>query len=434
MTHTHRRIPSTAGRAERLVAMAALALAGCQVACAQPTPPPADGGHAVNVQVVKPVRRAVVRELAMPATLMADEQVDLFAKTSGYVADIDVDIGDHVSKGDVLVGLSVPEMADELHQAEAVVGAKRARVRALQAKATQAQRMVETARAQVRRYEAEHRLGTINLTRKQALRKGNAIPEQALDEATSAHAITEAKLQIAQAGVAGAEAELQAVEADVEVAESEVTVALASVARLKTLMAYASIRAPFDGVIAIRSVDHGAFVRSATEGTATALLRVVKTDRIRIALDIPEMDAVYVRVGTKVDIDVKALAAPPFSATVSRTARALNPATRTMRAEIDIDNPDGRFAPGMYAQVVVNLESKASAMMIPSKAIRASGDEMVVLVSVDGVVKSKPVRVGHDDGIWAEIVSGLDGGELIITSTGGAIAPGTAVSPVFVGS
>lgn len=390
--------------------------------------------RAVSVEVVKPTTRALVRELKMPATLVADEQVDLFSKASGYVAKINVDIGSRVKKGELLVGISIPEMADDLRQTEAVLKAKKAKVRALEAKSVQAQRMVETARAQVRRYAAQHELDTINLKRGQELRKGDAITEQALDEARIAMAISEAQQHIAEAQVAGAEAEKQAVDADVEVARSDVMVAQAGQSRLKTLMEYASIRAPFDGVITIRGVDHGTFVRSAAEGTTMPLLRIAKTDVIRVVLEIPESDSQFVHIGTQVEIYVKALGEDPFPGTVSRTAGALKPETRTMRTEVDIDNRQGRFSPGMYAQVVVKLEFKAQAMMIPSKAIRVQGKDTIVLVSANGVVKSKPVEVGYDDGIWAEILSGLDGGDLVITTTSGAVAPGAAVDPVTAGS
>ena len=388
------------------------------------------GGKGIGVAVVNPARRGIVRKLNLPATLRADEVVDLFAKTSGYVEMIDVDIGSRVKKGDLLVQISVPEMVDEQRQLEAIVRAKTAKVRALQAKSVQAQRMVETAETEVQRYAAEHALEQISLKRKRELRDGNAIPEQALDEAVSAHAITEAQLQIAHARVAGAIAEKQAVDADVDVAKADMMVVQANLARLKTLMGYASIRAPFDGVITVRGVDHGAFVRSAAEGTTTSLLRIAKMDRIRVVIEIPEVDVSFVTVGTAVTIDVKASRQEPLSARISRMAGALKPDTRTMRVEADIDNAEGKFAPGMYARVVVILETNAQAMVIPSQAIRMEEETTVVLISAGGVARSKPVKIGYDDGIWAEVLSGLDERDLVITSTSGAVTPGVAVEPI----
>ncbi len=388
----------------------------------------------IPVEAVTPVRRTMIRVLNIPATLRAYEQADLFAKVSGYVEDVPVDIGSRVTQGEALLRISVPEMEDEIRQAEAILRAREAKVEALRAQAQSAQRMVETAMAEVSRAQARHALDEINLKRKQDLREANAIPAQALDEAFSAHAVTKAQLQIAQAQVAGAQAEKKAGDANVEVAQAEASVGQANLERLRTLMEYATIKAPFDGVITMRNVDRGAFIRSASDGATTPLLRISLMDRIRLVLEIPESDAAYVRVGTQVEINVKASSGKPFRGAVSRLAGALKPDTRTMQVEVDIDNTGGRLAPGMYAQVAVTLESKAQALLVPSKAIRVQGKDTVVLVAVDGVAKSRPVVVGYDDGIWAEILSGLDDRELVIAAARGVVAPGVAVAPVPLGS
>ncbi len=389
---------------------------------------------AVRADVVKPVRRPLTRGLNLPATLVADEQVDLFAKASGYIGKIDIDIGDRVKKGDVLAVIDIPEMLEELKQVEALLEAKQAKVRALQAMVVQAERNVDTARSEVQRFTAQQELDAINLKRKQELREGNAIPQQALDEALSAAAISNAQLSIAGARVAGAQAEHLASLADVKVAESDVAVGRADLARLNTLMQYASIRAPFDGVITVRNVDHGTFVRSAAEGVTIPLLQIAKTDRIRVVIEVPEVDAPFVRPGTPVMVDVKALGRGPTSAAVSRIAGAIKPETRTMRVEVDLDNPDGSLTPGMYAKVTVQLESKSAATMIPSKAIRMEGKQTVLYVVASGVAKSLPVTIGYDDGIWAEVLSGLSGNEDVITATSGTVTIGAAVQAVPSGS
>ncbi len=389
-------------------------------------------GQAVNVEVIQPASQKMVRSIMLPATLIADESVDLYAKTSGYVSTIDKNIGDTVSEGEALVVISVPEMKQEHRQAQAILQAKHATVKALQAKVAQAERNVETAKAQVRQHEARFELEQLNLSRKEDLRKGNAIPQQALDEARSAHAVTQAQFQIAQAEVAGADAELLAARADVEVAQADVAVAEANIARLETLMDYATVRAPFDGIISRRNVDHGTFVRSASEGAATSLLQILKVDRIRVVIEVPEGDTPYVRVGTPAMINVRALKGAPFTLPVSRIASAIMPETRTMRAEIDIEENQGRFAPGLYAQVTLELEVNASAMMIPSKALRSLEGETIVLVSAEGIAQSRTVEVGYDDGIWAEILSGLDGNDSVIAAASGTVAPGVRVHPVSV--
>lgn len=383
-----------------------------------------DGGRSVEssvekplpVEVVTPTRRPLTRSLHMPATLMAGERVDLYAKTSGYVAKVKVDIGDRVSKGDALLAIDVPEMTDELRQAEAVLTARRAM-------SDQAASLIEIAEAEVKQAEAEQRLSRLEHDRRATLRQGNAIPQRELDEAESKLAIAGAKLETARARVASAKANAQ-------VSAAEVAVAQASVARLNTLMAYATVRAPFAGVITQRLVDPGAFVRSAADGATTALLSLSRIDFIRLALEIPEVDAPFVRAGSAVEIDVKALDREPISATVTRTAKALKTGTRTMRAEVNLENEDAVLMPGMYAQVVVRLEIRQNALMIPSRAVRVRGKDISVLVAKDSVAESIPVEIGYDDGIWAEILEGLAGDEQIIVSAGSAVAPGSAVRPV----
>lgn len=382
----------------------------------------------VRAEIMKPEKRKVIRKLKLPATLIADEQVDLYAKTSGYIDQINVDIGSRVKKGDVLTTISVPEMKDELQQIHAILKAKQARVRAMTAKATQVQRTVDTTRSEVLRYKAQYNLDALNLRRREELREANAIPEQALDEARSASSVSKAQLQIAEAKVKGAEASYQAVIADVEVAESDVMVARANESRLKTMMDYATIKAPFDGIITKRQVDHGTFVRSAAEGTTMFLLTIAKTDRIRVVMEVSEIDAYYIRVGTTVLVNIKALGGKSYEGKVSRTAGAVRPDTRTMRVEVDLENSDGVITPGMYAQVTVILETKADATVIKSKAIRTKGNETVVFVVENGVARLRSVQIGYDDGIWAEILSGLQGTEDVITASGGTITPGTVVN------
>ncbi len=386
------------------------------------------GGKATSVEVRNPTRRAMSRELRVPASIVADEQVDMFAKTSGYVSEVQVDIGSQVKAGDVLVRIDVPEMTDELRQAEAVVQAKKANVAALKEKANQVGRKVDIAKAQGKRHDAELDLERINLARQQELRSGNAIPEQKLDEAKIAHAIAEAQAQIGRAEIAGAEAEQQAVLADVQVADADQMVAQAKLAKLQTLMEYASIKAPFDGVITHRGVDRGAFVRSASEGMATSLLQIAKVDRLRAVLDIPEIDIPYVRVGTAVQLEVNAMGDKVLASQIVRTARALRPSTRTMRAEVDLDNRDGRLAPGMYARAAVSLETKSQALMIPSKALQGSGDEKFVFVSANGKAEVKPIHIGYDDGIWVEVLDGVSEADLVITASSGALTAGMPVT------
>lgn len=390
-------------------------------------------GEPVRVEVVQPERRVLEQVLEIPASLEPGEVAQLYAKTSGYVHKLHVDIGSRIEKDDVLLDIDVPEMMDGLKEAEAVVAAKKATVLALNAKVNLADSMIATAHAEIQRREAELSLGRVTADRKKQLFDERAIPEQDLDEAKSRLAVIEADVQIAKANVQAADARKAAAEADVSVAQSQVAVEEARLGRLRTLMSYATIRAPFDGVITERHVDPGAFVRSAAEGATTPLLTIARVDYVRLVMNVPGSDAPHVIVGTEIELRCKQLGSDPLKATVIRTAMALRENTRTMRVEADVDNSDGRLMPGLYARASVLLKSEAQAMMIPSEAVRVRGSDISVLVVEGAVARAKLITLGYDDGIWAEIKNGLSGTEQIIVSAAGAVAPGAPIAAVQAG-
>lgn len=295
--------------------------------------------------------------LALPGMLLADVSVDIYAKASGFVSSVTVDIGSEVTKGDVLAELDIPETAAELRHAEAMLAAKVAHVEALSAKVDQARLAVESARADLHRATAERELSRITCERKTDLHTEKAIPDQEFDEAKSKLAIADAQVLMAQARLAGAEGDTRASQADVGAAEAEVKVADADIARLLTLITYATITAPFDGIIASRNVDPGALVRSSAQAAGPALFVLKKIDRLRLAIDVPEDLAPLIHVGAEVEVCVGGEA--PFSVQVSRRAQAIRADTRTMRVEADIANQQGRLLPGMYARVTIRLPATA---------------------------------------------------------------------------
>jgi HlyD family secretion protein len=300
------------------------------------------------------------RTFTLPAILVADNTADLYAKTSGYVNQLKVDIGSRVRKGDVLFTVYVPETHDELRQREAFLGVKRATVEALKAKVVQAQLTVKAAEADQKRVEAELALSQVTYDRKAELFQGKAIPAQELDDIKSQLEVSKAKLLTAQAVVASAQGAELAAEADVKAAEADVALAEADVARLKTLIAYETVAAAFDGVITRRNVDVGWFVRSAAQGNTSWLLTLDKMDVVRVVVYIPEAQAPFVRAGGAVQVQIQSFDAAPFPATVSRTAVAIGSDTRTMRAEVDLKNADGRLSPGMYAKVTFQTDHNAA--------------------------------------------------------------------------
>ncbi len=386
-------------------------------ASAGATSVPAGSPAPKKVEVVRPERMTMSRSLDVPATIEAFETAELYAKASGYVGDVRVDIGDTVKFGDVLAVLEVPEMADELRGAEAVHRAKEAVL-------TQVRSRIQTAQAELRRFDAEMALKQITFDRKQELREGNAIPEQELDQARGELDVAAAQVEFGKTKVAGAEA-------DAVAAAAEVAMAAASLARLRTLMEYATIRAPFDGVVSRRLVDRGALVQSATTSSTTPMFTVQRVDLFRIFIEVPEIDVPHVRAGTVAKVKPYGMPGLSFDGTVTRIASSLNPGTRTMRTEIDLLNEDGALMHGMYAQVVLELDRRDGVLTVPATALLTEGDRTFLFTVRDGRAALTGIQTGLDDGIRVEIKEGLDDQALVILAGKGLVSDGSAVEPVL---
>jgi HlyD family secretion protein len=273
------------------------------------------------------------------------------------VTSITVDYGSRVRRGDVLIELSIPELTDELHQAEATLNARRARMQSLVARVSEAALLVDSAKAEEQRYAAEQNLANITLGRKTELLQGKAIPPQEFDVARNTADLAKAQVAVGRAKTAGAQGALASAQADAKSAEADVGVAQADVSRIKTLLGYSRVTAPFDGVITRRNVNHGTFVRSAAQAAGDSLLTIDKVDVVRLVVDVPEASAPRVHAGTPASITVSSLTDEAIHARITRTALAIRQDTRTMRAEIDLDNRDGRLLPGLYARVLLDLST-----------------------------------------------------------------------------
>lgn len=394
-------------------------------------PAPAAASAARNVEVVAPLRMKMARRLDVPATLDPYEQADLHAKIAGYVAEIRVDIGDRVRAGDLLAVIDVPEMIGELAEFEAHRAARIAARAVAEARLVQARTMLDVTRSQLRRAQADLSLRGQTLRRREELFDGGVIPTEQLDETLNQHETAAADVAIAQARLDANEADVRSAEAGVASAEADVTVAEAQIEKAKTIMQYTRIVAPFDGVITQRLVDRGSFVPSAAATSRPVpMLTIQRNDVLRIYLDVPESDVPFVRPGVPVRIRPFGDAIEPLDAAVTRIASSLNPGTRTMRAEIDMPNPDGRLLPGMYAQVTLELDAQENALTLPaSTLLTEAGQAYVFTVRGDRAVRTT-VKIGRDDGIRVEITAGLGDDDWVVTTGKGLISDADPIRPV----
>jgi RND family efflux transporter MFP subunit len=312
---------------------------------------------------------------------------------------IKVDIGDRVRKGEILAEIDVPEMASEYEAASAEI--------------RRAEAGLANAEAELARARAEVDLKRLTLGRLQNVREQepDVLPQQNVDEARAQYDVSLAQVSVA--------------ESKIQVARSEKAKAIAARTRLATLMEYAKIAAPFDGVVTKRHVDPGALIQHALSQTNVApVVTVARVDTVRVFVDVPEPEVPFVKKGLPVEFKVDALPGKVFMGTCTRFAVALEPKTRTMRTESDFPNREGLLRPGMYGQVTLVLEKRGGVLTVPPGALLLEGGKTYVFTVVDGKAKRVPVRTGFDDGIRVEITEGLTDIEPVIVTGKSAVQDG----------
>jgi len=362
-----------------------------------------------RVEVARPRRVTVAQRLQTNATLEAFEEADLFAKVSGYLSDVRVDIGDHVKAGQVLAVIDIPEMEQELAEAKAQLESK--------------QSSLESARLQLDHYKANITLQNALLRRREELgAAGHFISDRTLDEVRAAAEIAKADLAVGEANRA--------------LAANEVDVAAATVEKIKTLLAYTRIVAPFDGVVARRLVNRGDLVQAATATRTTpsagSLFMVQRIDTIRVFCDVPENDVPLLHIGDPAIVKPAGFDGKPFTGRVTRFSLRLDPETRNMRTEIDLSNPDERLYPGTYAEVSLEMNRRPDALTVPAAAVGSDGDGNFVYTITDNRITRLAVKTGLTDNGRIEVTAGLSEETPVVAITKGVPPLRTAVQPQMV--
>jgi multidrug resistance efflux pump len=318
-------------------------------------------------QQVRAAEKVAPRTLELPGQVEAAEQTKLHAKVAGFIEKVHVDIGDRVKKGQVLAELSVPEIEAELRQKEALIAQAEAEVelarRALQVAA--ASLVLSTAQVQEtesasKRAQAHYERLKTEYARVERMWQNKVIDKQVLDEklheleaAKAGLAEAEAKVKTANAAQEGSRARREMVQAEEKVALARREVAKADAQRVEAILQYAKVRAPFVGLVAWRTVNTGDFAGPGDGSKSEPLFVLVRTDSVRVAVDIPEATVPFVTTGMRVLVRFPAFKGKEVQATVSRLAGALDPGRRTLRAEIDLPNPESKVLPGMFAVVAI---------------------------------------------------------------------------------
>jgi RND family efflux transporter MFP subunit len=406
-----------------------------------------DLNHSVSgivVEVIHPIQGGMDRISTQPGTVQAYYYSPLLAYVSGYLKYQHVDIGDHVKKGQVLAIIDVPDLEAQVKRNKAALEQAKVRVIQMVAHKDSAAADLEAAKAAVPQAEATAKSAAAMLRfrekqfkRMKELFKLESIDERLVDEkyelrdvARESEVSAIAAVATSKAKEAAARARLKRAEADIKAAQAEVEVAKADLQKSEVMKDFATITSPYDGVITQRSRYPGSFVRAATEGgDHTPLLTVEQIDKVKVIVQIPDRDVPFTDIGDPAIIELDALPGKILQGKVSRKADSEDHETRLMRVEIDLDNPDGKIAPGMFGKATILLE-KSHGLSVPSSCLvgKVAGGKGSVYVVRDNHAHLVPVEIGGDDGLHVAIVRGLRSSDKVILSHD-TVTEGALVSP-----
>lgn len=411
---------------------------------------------AIRVTTIKPERKTITRITREPGQIDAFQWTPLYAKVAGYVRRFHVDIGDSVEgpyydkegqlvrRGQLLAEISIPELDQELRekgaavaQAEAEVVQARAALKVAQAALKPAEEQYEQTLANLDRAESDYSKWESEYRRVVKLAESKSINSKLVDEERDALRKSDAgrrdaasRKSAALALIAQVQAAIEKAEADEVTAKTRQAVAEAAEARVMAIKEYQRVEAPFDGTVSARNTDEGHFVQPAETAQARPLFTIVRTDVVRIFVDVPDTDATMVDRDDRAIIQVDALGGKEFAGAVARTSWALDASTRTLRTEIDVPNEGGELRPGMYAFATIILAERPDVLTIPTTAVRAEKDKKSCFCLVDGKLAETPISVGLTDGKHVEVVLGLKGDEEVVEKNTAALADGKAAITV----
>jgi RND family efflux transporter MFP subunit len=342
----------------------------------------------VTVGVVSPIRQDLEVRLAYTADISPNQVVNIFSRVDGHIAKLHVDKGDFVKANQLLAEIDHTDYQHAVNQAKANLAAAKARV-------AQQDAVVRNAR--------------LTFDRMQTLIKDQFVSRQDLDNA---------------------EVNFDAARAAQESLQAQVNQMNVALAQAEAHLAYSYIRAPFAGYIAERNLDTGSYVSSATASTSTmsrGIMSVHDIDTVRVLIEVVERDIPLVKIGQKAQLRAEAYPDQIFHGTVTRIVQALNRATRTMTAEVDLPNKDRRLKGGMFARVEVMVGTHHQALQIPIDAVSRLENIQYVFIVEEGHARRVEIEIGVRQGNQIEVTKGLIGNEEVIVSGKDLVHDGTPV-------
>lgn len=360
------------------------------------------------VPVAKVVRGNLASNMVLTGEFVPYQEIDVMAKEAGYIKSIRVDIGDRVHTGELLAELEIPEMQNDMARAAAGVEA--------------AQSDIATAQSDLNRAQSSYDIAALSYQRvlDVAKKEPGLVPQQEVDVAHSKQLETSAQVSAAKANL--------------DTAQRKLAMARADQARWATLQRYTIITAPFTGVITRRFANTGAMIQQGTASDTQAMpvVRLSQNNLLRLMIPVPESAVSSVHTGALVDVKVSSLQST-FQGRVTRFEEKIAMSTRTMNTEIDVQNPDYRLVPGMYAEVDLRLRQSKEVLTVPLDAVAEDSGESGNIYAVrNDTIHEIPVALGIKTAQQIEIRSGVREGDLVIVGRHAGLQEGEKVQPKLV--
>jgi RND family efflux transporter MFP subunit len=337
-----------------------------------------------SVLVDQVTQRLGRMHVTLPATTLGFEAANIYARASGYIAKRYVDIGDHVKAGQLLAEITAPEV---------------------EAQVAQYQNSLQQAQATVRQNEAQRASTDVTSRRISILAKDSWAPQEQADTDRYNFHAQEHATTAAQYNAAATEQQLK---------------------YYNQQKIYQQVVAPFDGVITQRNIDVGSLITADAAG-GTSMFSLTHSDVIRVWIYVPQDAAFGVKPGVDAVIRVPAMPNLTLHGTVTRTADALQPGTRTLLTEVDVPNPDGALQPGVYCTVELKIPRQSPALIVPASAIIFNQNGMQVAVVENDIVHLHKITITTDYGTEVEVSEGVKDGDQVILQPPVNLADGDKV-------
>jgi RND family efflux transporter MFP subunit len=391
-----------------LVAIVAIAAAGMTACSRRGQADAGETAEAVPVGVTRAIRMPMERQLTLSSELVPFQEIDVYAKESGYVRDLKVDYGTRVTQGQLMAVLEIPELQVQLEQDKAAI-------RNMTEQVTHAEH-------ELNRVEAQHKVAHLQYDRLKTVAdsKPGLVAQQEVDDWQGKDLALEAQVEASKSGLQSAQSVLAA--------------AQARLVHDQVLYDYSRITAPFAGVVTERYANLGMLMQAGTSSSTQAmpLVKLSQDNLFRLVIPVPESDVRYIHVGDPLNVRIPSLNRT-FTGKVARFSVDVKADTRTMRTEVDVPNPNRVLIEGMYAEVTLRLERKAAALAVPLEAVdRQAGKTSIVVVDATGKIAERTVTLGMQNAAYAEVLSGLADGERVVVSDRSALKPGQLVRPKVV--